>query len=66
MELLETGHGFEEEDDESSAFNGFDGPAEEVGSEGFEVLEDEHLVGLSEDFMGLFVVGVAYFGAGDE
>ena len=66
VELLETGEGSHEEEDKTSAFDCFDGPAEQVGSQGLEILKDEHLEGVTQDLMGLLVVAVPDFSGPDE
>mmetsp|Transcript_39642 Transcript_39642/g.66126 ORF Transcript_39642/g.66126 Transcript_39642/m.66126 type:complete len:398 (-) Transcript_39642:383-1576(-) len=58
VELFQTGHGLEEEHHQSSSLHGLDGAGQEVGGDGLKVLEDEHAKGVSEDLVGLCVVGV--------
>lgn len=66
VKLLQTRHSLEQQDDQSTAFNGLDCSCEEIGREGFEVLEDTHSVCVAENLFGLFVVAVADVGEGDE
>ena len=66
MQLLQTRHGLEQEDDQPSALHRLDGPAEQVGRECLEVLEDEHLEGVSEYLVRFLVVGVPDFVGADE
>ncbi len=51
VKLLETGHSPQEEDDKASSLDRFDSPAEQVGCECFKILQNNHLIGISENFM---------------
>lgn len=66
VELFQAGHGFEQKDDQSSAFNGLYGSAEQVWCQSFEILKYQHLIGVTEDFVTLLVVSVSDFCAGDK
>lgn len=59
VELLQTAHTLEQHDDKTSSFDGFDGTGEKVGSDGFEVLQNAHAVGVSENLLRLLVVNIA-------
>jgi len=66
VELLEAGHGPHEEDHYPSPLDRLDGPAEQVGSNRLEILQNEHLVGIPQDLVGLLVVGIPDLVAADE
>lgn len=66
VQLFETRHGLEQEDDQPSTLNGLNSSAEEIGRECFEILENEHLEGITQDLVGLLVVGVSDFIGADE
>lgn len=66
VELFETGQCSHEEEDNASALDCFDGSAQQVGSQGLEILKDEHLEGVTQDLMGLLIVAVPDFSGADE
>lgn len=66
MQLLEAGHGPHQEDDQPSSFYGFDSPAEQVRRERLKILQDEHLVGITQNLVRLLVVGIPDFIRADE
>lgn len=66
MQLLQAGHRPHQKDDQSSSFDSLDGPAEKVGRQCFKILQDEHLVGITQYLMRFFVVGIPYLIGADE
>lgn len=56
VELLEARHGLEEQNHQSAALYRLDGAGQQVGREGFEVLEDKHSERLTQDALCLLVV----------
>lgn len=66
VELFQAGHSPQEKDNDSSSFNSFNGSTEQVRSKGLKVLENEHLEGITQYFMRLFIVGIPDLGGADE
>lgn len=56
VQSAKTLHALEETNDDSSSLDRFNSPGEQVGGDGLKVLKDEHVEGLSEDFVGVLVV----------
>lgn len=66
MQLFETGHSPHQEDNQPSSFYCFNGPAEQVGRKRLKILQDEHLVGITQNFVRLLVVGIPDLIGADE
>lgn len=66
VELLERRHALEKEDNDSTSFDSLNSSGKQVGCKSFEILENTHAVGVSENLLGLLVVGVTDVGDRDE
>lgn len=66
MQLFEAGHGPHQEDNQPSSFYGFNSPAEQVRRQRLKILQDEHLVGITQNLVRLLVVGIPDFIRADE
>ena len=66
VELFEAGHSSHQKDNDTPAFNSLYCSAEQIGSDGLEILKDQHLVGISQNFVGFFVVAVPDLVAADK
>lgn len=64
VELLQTRHRFEKNGDDAATFHCFDRSTEKIRCERFEVLQNQHAVGLTQDVLGLFVVAPTNLSAG--
>ena len=66
IQLLETRHGLEQQHDDSATLDRLDRPGEQVGRDGFVILQDEHTECLTEDLGAVFVVCISNIGDGDK
>lgn len=51
VQLFKAGHCPKQEHNQASAFDSLDGPAEQIRRERLEILQDEHLVGITKYLM---------------
>lgn len=56
IELLQTAHRPQQQDDDTSSLNRLDRPGEQIGRQSLKVLENEHTKGLTEDLCRVLVV----------
>ena len=61
--MLQARHCFEQDGDDAATFHGFDRSAEEIRCKRFEVLQNQHAIGLTQDVLRLLVVAPADFSA---
>lgn len=66
VELLERRHGLEQQHDDAATLNGFDGSSQQVGRQGFKILQNAHAKGVTQHGMRLFVVAITDVGRRDE
>lgn len=56
VQSAQTFHALQEADNNSSTFNGFDCPGEQIRRDSFEILEDEHVERLTQNLVRVLVV----------
>lgn len=66
VELLQARHRLEQNGDDPAALHRFDRSAQQIRRERFEVLQNQHSVGLAQDVLRLLVVAPADLGARHE
>jgi hypothetical protein len=66
VQLSQTVHALEQHDNQTSALDRLYRSREDVGRDGFEVLQDAYAKGVSQNLLRLFVVGVSDVVEGDE
>lgn len=58
VKLLQAGHGIEHHDAKSAPLHSLNRPAEDIRGDALKVLEHAHAKGLTQNFVGVLVVGV--------
>ena len=58
VQLLQTGHRPHQKYHKSSSLHSLNGPAQQIGCNCFEILQDEHLKCITQYFVRLLVIGV--------
>jgi len=58
VQLLQTGHRPHQKYHKSSSLDSLDGPAQQIGCKCFEILQDEHLICITQYFVRLLVICV--------
>lgn len=66
VQLLERAHGLEKQDNHTTSFDSLNGSSECVGSDGFEILENTHAVGVTQNLLCFLVVGISNIGDGNK
>lgn len=66
VQLLEGRQRFQEQHNDAAAFHGFDRAAQQVGRQGFKVLQHAHAVRVAEDLFAFMVVRPPHAGGGHE
>lgn len=66
VQLFETSHGPHQEDDQASSFYGLNGPAKQVRRKRLKILQDKHLVSITQNLVGFLVVGIPDLIGADE
>ncbi len=66
VQLAQRIHGTKQNNYDATPFDGFDGPREKVGGQGFKILQHAHAVRLAQNLMRLAVVAPTNVGTRNE
>jgi len=66
VQLFETIHRFHQEDNQSSSLYSLYGSAQQVGSQSLKILQNKHLISITQYLMRLLIIGIPDLVGADE